>query len=35
MFYSRLLGDAADSPIVSDRGSRNQLYYGIGISRAF
>jgi len=35
VFYSRLLGDAADSPIVSDRGSRNQLYYGIGISRAF
>ncbi|SLN59211.1 MltA-interacting protein MipA [Roseovarius gaetbuli] len=35
LVYSRLLGDAADSPIVRDRGSRNQLYYGIGISRAF
>lgn len=35
VFYSRLLGDAADSPIVKNRGSRNQLFYGIGISRAF
>ncbi|MGA9435017.1 MAG: MipA/OmpV family protein [Roseobacter sp.] len=35
VFYSKLLGDAADSPIVDDRGSRNQLFYGIGISRAF
>ena len=27
--YMRLIGDAADSPIVSDRGSRNQWVYGI------
>lgn len=28
--YGRLLGDAADSPIVSQRGSENQLIFGIG-----
>ena len=35
VFYSRILGDAADSPIVKDRGSRNQFYYGFAISRSF
>ena len=33
--YSRLLNDAADSPVVSDRGDRNQLVFGIGVTRAF
>jgi outer membrane protein len=33
--FSRLLNDAADSPIVSDRGIRNQLAFGIGVSTAF
>jgi outer membrane protein len=28
--YSRLLGDAADSPIVADEGSKNQWVYGVG-----
>ncbi len=32
---SRLLNDAADSPIVSERGDRNQIVFGFGISRAF
>ena len=30
--YERLVGDAADSPIVRDLGSRNQLSGGIGLS---
>jgi outer membrane scaffolding protein for murein synthesis (MipA/OmpV family) len=30
--YTRLLGDAADSPIVSERGSANQIFGGLGIS---
>ncbi len=30
--YTRLLGDAADSPVVSQRGSANQLFGGLGIS---
>jgi outer membrane protein len=30
VLYGRLLGDAADSPIVRDRGSRNQLIFGVG-----
>jgi outer membrane protein len=29
--YSRLLGDAADSPIVDDRGSANQFIAGVGV----
>jgi outer membrane protein len=33
--YSRLLNDAADSPIVSVRGDRDQLVFGIGVARAF
>jgi outer membrane protein len=28
--YSRLLGGAADSPIVSEEGSKNQWLYGVG-----
>ena len=30
VIYSRLLGDAADSPIVADRGDANQFIFGIG-----
>ncbi len=30
LIYSRLLGDAADSPIVKDRGDANQFIFGIG-----
>ncbi len=30
VMYSRLLGDAADSPIVSDEGSKDQWVYGAG-----
>jgi outer membrane protein len=33
--YSRLLGDAADSPIVSERGDANQFVFGFGFTRAF
>lgn len=33
--YSRLLGDFADSPIVSERGSADQLFAGVGIGRRF
>lgn len=29
--YSRLLNDAADSPIVDDRGDKDQIVYGLGI----
>jgi len=28
--YMRLMGDAADSPLVSDEGSKNQWVYGMG-----
>jgi outer membrane protein len=28
--YLRLMGDAADSPLVSDEGSKNQWIYGVG-----
>lgn len=28
--YSRLLGDAADSPVVDDRGDENQYFVGFG-----
>ena len=27
--YSRLFGDAADSPLVADRGSKNQWISGV------
>jgi len=33
--YKRLLGDAADSPIVADHGSRDQVSAGIGIKYRF
>ena len=33
--YSRLLGDAADSPIVKQEGSADQFMGGLGISYAF
>ena len=33
--YSRLLNDAADSPIVSKRGTRDQFAFGFGVTRAF
>jgi MipA family protein len=33
--YSRLLGDAADTPIVSDEGSANQFLFGTGVSYRF
>jgi len=35
VIYSRLLGDAADSPIVDKRGSRDQLFAGVGIAYAW
>lgn len=30
--YTRLVGDAADAPLVKERGSANQMRVGIGIS---
>lgn len=33
--YERLVGDAADSPIVRELGSRNQLSGGVGLSYTF
>ncbi|MCA8879045.1 MAG: MipA/OmpV family protein [Rhodobacteraceae bacterium] len=33
--YTRLLGDSADSPIVTDGGSANQFVYGFGLARIF
>lgn len=33
--YKRLLGDAADSPIVADLGSRDQVSSGVGIKYRF
>jgi outer membrane protein len=35
VIYSRLLGDAADSPIVDNRGSEDQFFAGIGIAYAW
>lgn len=35
VLYGRLFGDAADSPIVSDRGDRNQFVVGFGVGHAF
>ncbi len=35
LVYSRLLGDASDSPIVDDRGSSNQLFAGLGVAYAW
>ena len=33
--YERLTGSAADSPLVTQRGSANQLTYGLGASYSF
>lgn len=30
--YARLVGDAANSPIVTERGSPNQLFFGVNIA---
>lgn len=35
IYYQRLMGDAAASPIVMQRGTRNQLTYGVGLAYAF
>jgi outer membrane scaffolding protein for murein synthesis (MipA/OmpV family) len=33
--YSRLLGDAADTPFTSERGSANQFIAGLGLGYTF
>lgn len=33
--YDRLTGDAADSPLVRDRGSRDQLFGGLAVAKKF
>ncbi len=33
--YTRLLGDAADSPIVDDEGSANQFFLGLAVGYTF
>lgn len=35
VIYSRLLGDAADSPVVHERGSKDQFFAGVGIAYAW
>jgi MipA family protein len=35
VYYQRITGSAADSPIVTQRGTRNQITYGVGIAYAF
>ncbi|CAG2138909.1 hypothetical protein LMG26411_01641 [Cupriavidus numazuensis] len=35
VYAQRLAGDAADSPIVTQRGTRNQITYGIGLGYAW
>jgi outer membrane protein len=35
LIYSRLLGDASDSPIVDKRGSSDQLFAGLGLAYAW
>jgi outer membrane protein len=35
VMYARMVGDAADSPIVDDRGSANQIIAGIGVGYAW
>jgi outer membrane scaffolding protein for murein synthesis (MipA/OmpV family) len=35
IYYQRVSGSAADSPIVTQRGNRNQITYGAGIAYAF
>jgi outer membrane protein len=33
--YTRLLGDAADSPVIEDRGNENQWFGGFMINYRF
>ena len=35
VMYMRLVGNAADSPIVDDRGSPNQFSGGLGVAYAW
>lgn len=35
IYYQRITGSAADSPIVTQRGTRNQITYGAGIAYAW
>ncbi len=35
LIYSRLFDDASDSPIVDDRGSRDQFIAGLGVAYAW
>lgn len=35
VYMQRITGDAADSPIVSQRGTRNQITYGAGVAYAW
>jgi outer membrane protein len=35
VIYSRLVGDAADSPVVDNRGSEDQLFAGVGVAYAW
>ncbi|MGO4762877.1 MipA/OmpV family protein [Cupriavidus sp. 2KB_3] len=35
VYYQRIAGSAADSPIVTQRGTRNQVTYGAGIAYAW
>ena len=35
VIYTRMLGNAADSPVVDDRGSKNQFYAGLGVAYAW
>lgn len=35
LIYSRLVGDASDSPVVDERGSSNQLFAGLGVAYAW
>lgn len=33
--YSRLIGDAANSPITRDRGDLDQFIFGVGVAYAW
>jgi outer membrane protein len=35
LVYSKLVGDASDSPVTNDRGDDNQIYAGIGVAYAW
>ena len=35
LYYQRLTGDAADSTIVRQEGSKNQFTYGLGVGYAW